>query len=178
MTTSARGRGDATHAYVAKLLRETREELTRADSKAATLFAAVGVTVAVVIGAAASSSADFADLDTKWQVGITAAAVVQAAGLVFLAKALYPSTKKPLRGPVHYYGDVVGYLDVSGTADLAALRQAAEQVSADTVARDLEQFAILAGVVQRKYRFIKLGLLASGVATCGFGVTLLVCLVW
>lgn len=170
--------GDAEHAYAVRLLQETREELTRADSKAATLFAAVGVVVAVVVGAAAGSGVDISGLATGWQLGITAVAATQTIGLVSLGAALYPATTKALKGPVHFYGDVAQFVDGHGRTDLAALRDNLEMVAADPAARDVEQFAVLAGVVIGKYRHIKRGLVASGIATGLLGAALLVQLVW
>lgn len=164
MTPVSRPTGDAVRDYAGQLLAETREELTRADSKAATLFAAVGVAVAVVVGAVAGSDAVILKLDTGWKVTVTLVAVLQSIGLFYLGMALRPKTTKALRGPLHYYGDVDRYMDARGQPDVPALRAAAADVAADPAARDLEQFGVLAAVVVLKYERIKLGLYASGLA--------------
>lgn len=163
-TTPDPATGDALRAYAGQLLAETREELTRADSKAATLFAGVGVVVAVVVGAVAGSDVEVSKLDTCWKVTITSSALLQSLGLTKLGMALRPKTTKPLKGPLHYYGDVKSYLDSHGQPDARALRAAAAAVAADPAARDLEQFTVLAGVVDTKFRRIKVGLWTSGLA--------------
>lgn len=178
MTTPVPANGDALRTYAGQLLAETREELTRADSKAATLFAGVGVVVAVVVGAVAGGEVDVSKLDTCWKFTVTLAAFLQGVGLAHLGMALHPRTTKALKGPLHYYGDVRGYLDTHGQPDARALRAAAAAVAADPAARDLEQFAVLAGVVRTKFGYIKVGLLASGLAAGLLVLTAIVRLIW
>ena len=137
-----------------EILRESREELNRADSKAALLLAAAGIVVSALL--AALSAGDWQPTDLAlclqwvWWLGSLAG----AGGLVALAYAVYPRTKyRGNRSPavIAYFGDVV-----STPSD--QLRTRLKATAATDGDRLIDQLKAVASIVDRKYRGIQLGL--------------------
>jgi hypothetical protein len=153
-TTSGRA-DDATLTYATSLLRNARDELTRADAKASILLAASGVVVgALLAGLIAGTWTPFkmhiAGL-CLWWVGVGEAAI----GIWCLAWVVYP--RSPRHRPreswaVAYYGDVIGF---QATSELVtALRRSAE-TNIEQVADQLRQISRIA---HHKYRLIRWGM--------------------
>jgi Family of unknown function (DUF5706) len=145
---------DPAFGYLEDLLEDTREELTRADSKAALLLAASGVAAgALLAGLLGGKWTPFA-LDNRiewlWWLGVGSA----ASGILSIAAAVYPRIHRgevPNPGAPAYYGDVATFRDV------AAFGQAVEQ-SPDPKARLIDQTFLVARIVQRKYVLLRQGL--------------------
>jgi MFS family permease len=145
---------DPTSTYLADLLAETREELTRADSKAALLLAASGVVIGALLAGLFGSKWTPFDLDSKiewlWWLGVTSAAF----GVFSIAAAVYPRIRR--NGTTHagvpaYYGDVAAYENID------AFRSAIETVPRPKE-RLIDQVFVLSGIVQRKYVLLRRGL--------------------
>src|SRR5690242_8638023 len=81
---------DPTTSYLADLLKDTREELARADSKAALLLAGTGVVVGAVLAGLLGGRWTPFSLDNRvewiWWLGVGSA----AAGIFSIAAAVYP----------------------------------------------------------------------------------------
>lgn len=148
-------------AFVEGLLDETREEISRADSKASILLASAGVTAAVLTGAVAAGDIRFAGARGIVQVMAVSAALALSAGLALLGAAVMPQVGKPERGRARYFMEHAQY---DGADDL---REALEHESVDRAGRHLAQLLALSRIVRRKYRLTQ-----AGEAVGGFGVVL------
>ena len=146
-----------------RLLAEAREELTRADSKAALLLASVGVVVGALLAALLAQSWSPFDLpgSVSWLWWIGAASV--AVAVVALARAVYPSTsyRSSRPGFIGFFGDVVATPD----ADVESTLEATAQNPRDVV---VDQLTAISAIVDRKYRAIQIALwaLAAGAVLC------------
>ena len=145
---------DPTVSYLADLLADTREELSRVDSKAALLLAAVGVILGALI--AGSFGGHWTPLDLNygiqwmWWLGVTAAAF----GILAIAASVYPRIHQsgtPRPGVPKYYGDVAAYENIE------AFGQAIEKPPISR-GRLINQTFVLSHIVQRKYVLLRRGL--------------------
>jgi hypothetical protein len=154
--------------YLADLLEDTREELTRADYKAGLLLAATGVVVGALLAGLISRSWTPFELDARvswlWWAGVSFAGL----GMYSIASAVYPRIHR--RGVPHpqspaYFGDVAAYDNVG------AFRQAIEQVPNERE-RLIDQTFLLSHVVQRKYILLRRGLrcLLMAILACAASV--------
>lgn len=145
---------DPTTSYLADLLEDTREELDRADSKAALLLAATGVVVGALLAGLLSGRWTPFELDNRvewvWWVGVGSA----AAGIFSIAAAVYPRIRRrdaPHPPTPSYFGDVVAYKDIQ------MFRQAVEQAPS-LRERLTDQTFVASRIVQRKYVLLRRGL--------------------
>jgi hypothetical protein len=152
---------DSSTSYLADLLANTRDELSRGDSKASLILAASGVIIGALVGGIASSGWRPTSLgvfeQVLWWAGVGAA----AAGLFLTAASVYPRTGR--RGTPHaelpaYYGDVATYPDIE------SFRQALD-TAPDPSGRLIHQVYVLSMIVQRKYVHLRRGMLCLLVAT-------------
>lgn len=158
--------GDPARQYAAFLLAQAREELSRVDTKASIMLAAVGVGLGVVLGSLVSRNwAPFRlppAAAVTWWVGVATV----TAGIVSLLAAVYPRPRRPIRSSASELHRYVGYY-----ADVAAYRTPAEVVDAirRSADRDLElmaeQLMQISRIADRKYRLLGWGvwLLVAGV---------------
>lgn len=148
--------------YVEEMLKEAREELVRADGKAALIVAASGVAIGALLGGFLAGSWEPSDLSNSvewlWWLGVLLAAY----GLYRLARSVYPQTKRKGSAPavLAFYGDVNRF-----TGDLAALKQRLIESAVNAEDRQVDQLRQVSGIVGAKYCAIKTGLLMLGVAT-------------
>ena len=145
---------DSPSSYLADLLEDTREELTRADSKAALLLAATGVAAGALLAGLLGGRWTPFSLDNRvewiWWIGVCAA----GAGILSIAAAVYPRIRlrsAPNPEAPAYYGDVAAY------DSLEAFRRAVEQAP-DPEARLVDQTFLVARIVQTKYVLLRRGL--------------------
>ena len=146
---------DPTTSYLADLLKDTREELARADSKAALLLAGTGVVVGAVLAGLLGGRWTPFSLDNRvewiWWLGVGSA----AAGIFSIAAAVYPRIHRPnfLHPPPipSYFGDVVAYRDIQ------MFRQAVDQAPSRQE-RLIDQTFTVSRIVQRKYVLLRRGL--------------------
>jgi hypothetical protein len=158
---------DPLQTYCENLLKTTREELTRADSKAQLLLAATGVAVGALLAGLLGGRWEPATLDNRiewlWWAGGVAPTV---AGIALLGAAVYPRrTGRP--GPpsrvVTYFGHVVTHPDVT------SLRSALASSSLDPTAHAIHQLSVVSRIVATKYRLIRFGMWS--LATAGVSTT-------
>ena len=145
--------------HVRRLLDETREEVSRADTKASIVLAGSGVVVGILLTGLVTG-----DVDLKGEGGIVSvlawiAGVLLVGGVGFVGSAVYPHTKGAEPGHARWFAEIAQY------EDEATLAEAAQADQADG-GRDLHQARVLAVIVARKYRLTKFGmwLLAIGFA--------------
>jgi hypothetical protein len=157
-----------TEEYTTQLLKETREEIVRADQKVTTLFASYGVIVVAVLAGIIGGDWKPADLAT----GATAIFVIGAvcAGSAFSALiiGLWPKTKhNQTTGPVNYFGDVIIYKKKPDDQLKTALENGAKSNN-----RERNQLLIVSGIVQRKYRAVQVAIVTFAIAIvlCGGSV--------
>jgi len=150
--------------YLTDLLEDTREELGRADAKAALLLAGAGVAVgALLAGLLNGRWVPFA-LDNRiewlWWLGVAST----AAGIYSIAAAVYPRIQRSPGsdpGTLAYYGDVAAYKDID------SFRRAIEQ-PLDPRKRLMSQTYVVCKIAQRKYMLIQHGMrfLAFAILAC------------
>jgi hypothetical protein len=147
--------GDQITSYLEHLLDDTREELAKADSKAALLLAATGVVVGALLAGLFGGRWTPFDLNNRiewlWWVGVVAA----AAGIFSIAAAVYPRLRPrgapPPPGAPAYFGDVTTYRDID------AFRHAIEQAPS-LQERLIDQTFVVSRIAWRKYVLLRLGL--------------------
>lgn len=156
--------------YLTDLLDDTREELTRADSKAALLLAAAGVIVGALIAGLLNGRWTPSELDNRvewvWWVGVAAA----ASGILSIAAAIYPRIRRrgaPRPGVPTYYGDIAAYENID------SFRLAIEGTS-NSQKRLIDQVYVVSKIVQRKYVLLRRGLLFFGVGVLMSTIAILI----
>lgn len=157
---------DEIKTYASELLAETREEIVRADTKAAILFTAFGIAVAAVLAGLIAGDWSPNDLDR----GATAVFWVGGGSAVvsFLALgyALWPRMKhKQADGPAGYF------LKIREYDDLDALRTALKR-SAESDDRPVEQLKVVSDIAWNKFVGIRIAMLlyGFGLAACAGAV--------
>jgi MFS family permease len=145
---------------------EAREELARADSKATTLLSVTGLIIGALLAGAIAGNWNPERLDNavEWAFWVGLAAIGAAEGslcLAVLPRVQHEKTKETLR----YFGHVVQF---ESRAELAAALAAAD----DEEDRQIDQVYKLSEIVDRKYRYVWFGLVASfgGALLCGAAV--------
>jgi len=157
---------DALQTFCDDLLSDTRAELTRADTKAQLLLAAVGVAAGALLGGLISAKWDPTTLDNRvewlWWAGVAAA----ACGVAALGAAVYPRIRARR---VHQASTVISYFgDVVTHSDPAGLRTALETSAVIPSVRAVDQLIQVSRIVVAKYRLIRAGmwlLAAAGLST-------------
>ena len=163
------GTNDGRKDFTEPLLEETRQELTRADGKAATLMSASGVVISVLLAGAIAGNWDPTELG-YWQRLWWPGAVLGVVGVVAFAAAVWPrvSHKEP-RETLAFFGHVAQYKKVE---DLEAALD--DKASSPVVDRTVDQVLVVSKIVRMKYWLIRGGLvlLGSGLCLCALSVIL------
>jgi MFS family permease len=154
------GTADPVIGYLQALLKDTREDLVLADSKAALLLASSGVAVGALLAGLLGGGWTPFKLDIRiqwiWWLGVCFA----SAGILFIAAAVYPRIHRKATGhpglPT-YYGDISKYDDVEAFRLAVGLTPSLER-------RLLDQTFLLSRSVQSKYILLQRGLLCLLVA--------------
>ena len=143
--------------YVRRLLDETREEVSRADTKASIVLAGASVVVGILLTGLVTG--DIAVQGQPWFVVVLAwiSGALLVGGLAFVGWAVYPQTGSPDSGRARWFAEIVKHRDDAALAEAVAVDQGDGN-------RDLHQTRELAGIVWRKYQRTKIGmrLLALG----------------
>ncbi len=145
--------------YVELLLRETREELTKADNKVSVLLGTAGVAASILIGASAAGHRVPAHLSTwatpLWWLGVSAG----LAGIVALASTLAPHIGHAEgKSAIRYFGHAAQF------GSPAELLHALDTVNDPRLDRAVDQLWANSRLVVRKYRRVRFALMAFGVA--------------
>lgn len=143
--------------FIEGLLDETREEISRADTKASILLASAGVTAAVLAGVVAAGDIKFSSALGVVQLLTVVAITALGAGLGFLGAAVMPQLGKPTRGRARYYMEYAQYDRVED------LREALDREGCDASGRHVAQLSVLSRIVRRKYRLTQAGELSGAV---------------
>jgi MFS family permease len=154
-------------ALARQLLAESREELNRADAKAASLFAVFGIAFGVVLAGLIAGNWTPSDLPPAagvvWWVGAACAALA----MVAVGAAVWPRVdSKHATGRITYFGHVAGY------RSREALCEALERQASEDLDRPVEQLETVSRIVMLKYTCIRAALLLYGIgaATCTLAV--------
>ena len=99
--------------YTIRMLDETREEVGRADAKAATLLSASAIAVTLLVGVYGLKAHSFRVLPI-WRADLALLALgVSGVGVVLLGLAVLPRStvvaKNRVRFPPYYFGEVTRY---------------------------------------------------------------------
>jgi hypothetical protein len=141
--------------YATRLLDETREEVGRADAKAATLLSATAIAVTLLVGLYELKGHALRVLPI-WRADLALFAfVVSGVGVVLLGLAVLPRSTSVAkdRVPPYFFGEVARY-GKDEERLLTDLTQASQQV----VERTLNQLLVVSQIVVRKYRYVRFGL--------------------
>jgi len=173
-------------AYKEALLRETREELQKADNKASILLAASGIVFTAVLTAATTIGWDPDRLSVKTaRTTLWLAIGLVAIGVVLIAAAVKPRLR--IRSGTHeeidYFGDVEAYWPRwwqfrDRKNQLAESRQRFAQALSSGHQRQRyreridDQIWTLSHIAFRKYQLISYGLFSYGAALAAGIVTL------
>lgn len=156
---SMRDQDRAAVALASDLLRETREEVGRADGKASTLLGAVVIVLGLFVAAILAGSWTPLRLPVVaallWWIGAGFAGL----GVVLLCTCIYPNVGNQLTKQVlGYFGHINLYDTREELAE--ALREHAER----PLDRLTDQLFVISRIVQRKYRFMRWGMQSLGIA--------------
>jgi len=148
--------------FVSELLRDTREEVARADSKASLLLASSGVVVgALLAGLIAGRWSPF-ELNNRIEWMWWLAAGLAAAGLIALGSAVWPRFARrnsPRPSVPSYFGDVATF------SDSDALLTALLKSSDEGLTRTADQIWEVSRIVRRKYVLVRFALVLFVVAS-------------
>ncbi len=140
--------------YASVLLREARDELTRADEKASILLAATGIAVGAVIAGMIAADWTPDRLGDPWSLIWRIASAFALVGIGALIWAIYPRTRhgKDDEAYLFYFRQAA---DVTTVEDLAReLRRSSENV----FSRSADQLWRVSRVVNAKYRAVRLAI--------------------
>lgn len=153
---------------VVDLLKETREEINRADSKANLLLTGAGLGVTALV--AGLVAGDLNPLDADWVVTLLAAlsAICLALGLVATGAAVFPRLGTPSPGHARWFTEIAEH------EDTASLAKALRTDVPDSERRELQQLLVLSRLVWRKYRLIRAGELVLGLGLLFAGAAAIV----
>ena len=147
-----------TVALTRQLLSEAREELQRADGKAATLFALFGIALGAVLAGAIAGDWTPTKLDAAARVIWWIGAACAVGALVSLGSAVWPRlVSAEATGRVTYFAHVAAY------RTREALIESLERQASDDTARPVEQLQAISGIVMTKYRRVQLGIALYGI---------------
>jgi hypothetical protein len=147
--------------YVQALLRETRDELNRVDTKASILLAGTGVAVTALLGGKWPSATLRGGGWMFWP-----AVILLAAGLTALGLAVLPRTRSGARRePVMFYGQAARF---AGRDELLAAIRSHPVAPMDRAA---DQLWFLSRIVAAKYQLVRLALATIALAGAGFMLT-------
>jgi MFS family permease len=147
-------------ALAERLLAASRVELTRADTKASTLFAASGVVFGVILGAIFAGDWSPLELHDVWQALWWLGAAAALAGLVALGLAIFPRIRHPEEHErVRYFGDVARKESQQHLAE--ALKNTAEERGHEHV---VDQLWVVSQLALSKYELIRWALYLFGLA--------------
>ncbi|MGH8906103.1 MAG: Pycsar system effector family protein [Egibacteraceae bacterium] len=155
------------------LLRDSREELSRADEKAGSLLTAVGVAVGLLLTGAIGgvwSPATFGQgARLAWWFGVAAT----GAAVCCLVSALLPrflAARDTAR--VSYFAQVVHLEQQKKGAGEDHLRAAVTSAAADPLAHTLDQVRAISSLASVKYRRIRAAITAMALAAVALGIAL------
>ncbi|WP_460366172.1 Pycsar system effector family protein [Actinocorallia lasiicapitis] len=168
---------DARSDFAEVLLREGREELNRADSKASSLLGYSGVAFSVLASSALQGKWNPSNLNnhpaTEWI--FWAGLIFAAIGLFNIAWVLLPRTKHfGDRSKLAYFGHVVLYREKKGWRKETrakidrngkdVLADAISAASSESFQRTVDQVWVVSHIVDSKYKKIRRCLLCYGFA--------------
>jgi hypothetical protein len=140
-------------AMASDLLKETREEIGRADAKASTILGSVVIVLGLFVAAGLAGNWDPLRLSPfaagMWWIGV----VLASTGVVLLAACIYPNVSNQLTKQVLGY---FGHINLYATRDelITALRDHGER----PLDRLGDQLFVLSRIARRKYGFMRWGM--------------------
>lgn len=139
------------------MLAEARTEVSSADQKASIILAALGIGFGVVLGGLLAGDWTPSDQGAgEWAWWVSAALALLS--VVVAAAAVWPRYSKRASGVIHYWGDVAR---LSSAEDLSKELNTTPPIQRQ---RTLDQLWHLSRIVVAKYTFIRVALIAAGLA--------------
>ncbi len=158
-----------------QLLRDTRDELARADQKAASLITAVGVGGALMTSAVAAVGSP-ASLARPTLVAGLAALLATTLAVMFLIGVLMPRLPRHRdKRRVAYFGDVTRIHDrsaqeESGEAASVNLETAVRRAATNALTHTVDELAVVSKIAWLKYRHVRNAIICLGVAAVSLGL--------
>lgn len=137
-----------------EMLSEARDELARADGKAAMLLAVAGVVFGVIAAAILAGSWSPHELDVGYQVMWWIGGGIAAAGTFELCLAVWPRITHELGSSITYFNDI------ALLGEVANVKAALEGGSSEE--RVLVQLVAISGIVRRKFIHIRRAMVLLG----------------
>jgi len=156
-----------------ELIKQVREEISRADSKSSIILAGLTFALGAVISSLFMGRWNPSSLEIHaqiaWWIGVGSILL----SLFSLAQTIYPRTKNTnvnrVENLVAYYGDIH---QLSSAALVSNLNNTAVQESSQT-----DQLLMLSKIAYKKYSHLKRGLNLAGFALVFFAITYILQLV-
>lgn len=150
--------------YAATLLVEARDELNRADQKAAILLAAVGVGVGAILAGLISADWHPSMLGLPWAGIWTLGALAVLAGVVVLVWAIYPRTTRGRYDEASLFY----FRQAARVGSVDDLERELRRSSENTFRRSADQVWRISQVVESKYRAVSIAiwLIVPGSLVC------------
>lgn len=133
---------------------ETREELSKADTKAGLLLSCLGAALATLLGALGTGRVVPQHYSLLPRVLFWIGCAFSLAALILLGLAIAPRPGRPGRPLGHYFADV------SAAPSARSLTEVLRRT--DVRDRDLHQILRLSRIVVIKYRCVQFGMACSG----------------
>ena len=140
------------------VLFSAREELIRADAKAALLLAAVGIVTGTLVAALLADNWSPQNLKENTRYLWWFGSLLGVIGIIALAYSVYPRTKYRGKRPpsmISYFGDVVR----TPVEDLEKLLAETGKKSGSSM---FDQLKEISAIVDKKYRGIQIGMWGIG----------------
>jgi hypothetical protein len=147
------------NSYLSQLLREAREDVLHADSKASMILAALGVGIGATLGGVIASDWKPSQLSNwvewVWWMG----AAILTISILTSASSVWPRYQlgQTDRNSIYFWGDTNG---LSSTDELL---EVLKEHLPDLGERGADQFLKLSSIVITKYKLIRRALLAAGI---------------
>lgn len=157
--------------HVGGILSETREELARAEGKAALLLAAIGVVTGALLAALMGDRWSPFDIRNSMEWAWWLGALCLAGSIGHLTAAIFPRTKadRPADQPPSYFADFAGYETPRKLGEALRYRDRSEAYD-----RAAGQLHAVSKIVLRKYELVKRAIvLLSAAAGLCLGAALL-----
>lgn len=143
---------------VSRMLSETRDEVSRADTKASILLGLYSAIQAILVSALASGSWSPSRLKSPYEVISWSGWVLALVGLIAVGLAVYPRTANSKKGGcVTYFGHV------TSCRSLVELRAGLAKAQAGSPSRDEEQLLGVSRIASAKYACIKCSMWLAGI---------------
>jgi hypothetical protein len=148
------------------LLKQTREELVRVDTKTSILIAGLSIIFSALLTGYINEKWEPNDIKEFYRPFLYLSFVAFFVGIIFLAKTFFPKTSHGVledANLVSYYGNITGLTEEQLKKKL--------KWTADNNAANINQLMIISSMVKSKYKNLKIGVIFITTGICLFSLT-------